>query len=96
MLGWSPTGSRTIDLCQVGRGATVGPGTVVQTHLFQDRVISLDTVTVQDSATLGAHSVALPGSVIGSDATVGPGALVIRGDEAPGMTIWQGNPVEPR
>ena len=84
------------DLCVVGRGATVGPGTVVQTHLFQDRVMSLDTVTIQDSATLGAHSVALPGSVIGSGATVGPGSLVMRGDEVPGMTVWQGNPVEPR
>ena len=53
-------------------------------------------VTIQDSATLGAHSVALPGSVIGAGATVGPGSLVMRGDEVPAMTVWQGNPVEPR
>lgn len=84
------------DLCQVGRGASVGPGTVVQTHLFQDRVMSLDTVAIQDSATLAAHSVSLPGSVIGQGATVGPGSLVMRGDEVPAMTVWQGNPVEPR
>ena len=83
------------DLCQVGRGASVGPGTVVQTHLFQDRVMSLDTVAIQDSATLAAHSVSLPGSVIGAGATVGPGSLVMRGDEVPAMTVWQGNPVEP-
>lgn len=84
------------DLCVVGRGASVGPGTVVQTHLFQDRVMSLDTVTISDSATLAAHSVSLPGSVIGAGATVGPGSLVMRGDEVPAMTVWQGNPVEPR
>lgn len=84
------------DLCRVGRGASVGPGTVVQTHLFQDRVMSLDTVAIQDSATLAAHSVSLPGSVIGAGATVGPGSLVMRGDEVPAMTVWQGNPVEPR
>lgn len=84
------------DLCRVGRGASVGPGTVVQTHLFQDRVMSLDTVAIQDSATLAAHSVSLPGSVIGQGATVGPGSLVMRGDEVPAMTVWQGNPVEPR
>lgn len=84
------------DLCQVGRGASVGPGTVVQTHLFQDRVMSLDTVAIQDSATLAAHSVSLPGSVIGQGATVGPGSLVMRGDEVPAMTVWQGNPVEPQ
>ena len=84
------------DLCVVGRGATVGPGTVVQTHLFQDRVMSLDSVSILDSATLAAHSVSLPGSVIGAGATVGPGSLVMRGDEVPAMTVWQGNPVEPQ
>lgn len=83
------------DLCIVGRGATVGPGTVVQTHLFQDRVMSLDTVTIADGATLAAHSVALPAARIGDGATVGPGSLVMRGDQVPANTVWQGNPIEP-
>lgn len=83
------------DLCHIGRGATVGPGTVVQTHLFQDRVMSLDKVTLNDGATLAAHSVALPASLIGDGATVGPGSLVMRGDRVPAGTVWQGNPIEP-
>ncbi len=83
------------DLCIVGRGATVGPGTVVQTHLFQDRVMSLDTVTIADGATLAAHSVVLPAARIGDGATVGPGSLVMRGDQVPANTVWQGNPIEP-
>ncbi|MBA4504748.1 amino acid adenylation protein, partial [Corynebacterium sanguinis] len=84
------------DLCSVGAGATVGPGTVVQTHLFQDRVMSLDTVTIGRGATLAAHSVALPAAVIGDGATVWPGSLMMRGDQVPGSTVWQGNPIEPR
>ncbi|WP_262360139.1 Pls/PosA family non-ribosomal peptide synthetase [Corynebacterium bouchesdurhonense] len=83
------------DLCVVGRGATVGPGTVVQTHLFQDRVMSLDAVTLEAGATLGPNSVVLPGAVLGAGATVGPGSLVMRGDSVPAGTVWQGNPVEP-
>ncbi|WP_342318430.1 Pls/PosA family non-ribosomal peptide synthetase [Corynebacterium mayonis] len=83
------------DLCFVGDGATVGPGTVVQTHLFQDRVMSLDTVTIEAGATLAAHSVALPASVIGRGATVLPGSLLMRGDDVPDNTLWQGNPIEP-
>ena len=83
------------DLCVVGRGASVGPGTVVQTHLFQDRVMSLDTVTVSDGATLAAHSVALPAATIGAGATVAPGSLVMRGDAVPSDSAWQGNPIEP-
>lgn len=83
------------DLCYVGRGATVGPGTVVQTHLFQDRVMSLDTVTLHDGATLAAHSVALPAAVLGVDTSVAPGSLVMRGDQVPPRSRWQGNPIEP-
>lgn len=83
------------DLCAVGPGATVGPGTVVQTHLFQDRVMSLDTVTLEAGATLGPNSVVLPGATLGAGATVGPGSLVMRGDSVPAGTVWQGNPVEP-
>ncbi|AMA01130.1 Pls/PosA family non-ribosomal peptide synthetase [Corynebacterium glutamicum] len=83
------------DLCYIGKGATVGPGVVVQTHLFQDRVMSLDTVTVADGATLADHSVALPASLIDASATIGPGSLVMRGDKVPAHTRWQGNPIEP-
>ncbi|ALC06797.1 hypothetical protein CDES_12235 [Corynebacterium deserti GIMN1.010] len=83
------------DLCYIGEGASVGPGVVVQTHLFQDRVMSLDTVTVGPGATLGDHSVALPASFIDASATIGPGSLVMRGDQVPAHTRWQGNPIEP-
>lgn len=83
------------DLISIGKGAAVGPGTVVQTHLFQDRVMSLDTVTLGEGATLAPHSVALPAAAIGDAATVGPGSLVMRGDRVPGNTRWQGNPIEP-
>ncbi|QNH95521.1 Pls/PosA family non-ribosomal peptide synthetase [Corynebacterium anserum] len=82
------------DLVTIGRGATVGPGCVVQTHLFQDRVMSLDTVTLDEGSTLGPHSVALPASRLAKDATVGPASLVMRGDHVPPSSRWQGNPIE--
>ncbi|MDU0478988.1 amino acid adenylation domain-containing protein [Staphylococcus chromogenes] len=83
------------DLCRVGRGANVGRGCVVQTHLFQDRVMSLDSVTIADGATLAPHSVALPAAEVRVDTCVGPGSLVMRGDRVPARSRWQGNPIEP-
>ncbi|HHT31323.1 MAG TPA: amino acid adenylation protein, partial [Corynebacterium sp.] len=83
------------DLCRIGEGATVGRGCVVQTHLFQDRVMSLDTVELAPGATLGPHSVALPASRLGESTTIGPASLVMRGDVVPAGTRWQGNPIEP-
>lgn len=83
------------DLVEIGPGATVGRGCVVQTHLFTDRVMTLDTVRLDDGAVLGAHSVALPASFLGRGTHVGPGSLVMRGDFVPSGTTWRGNPIEP-
>ncbi len=83
------------DLVTLGDGATVNRGCVVQTHLFHDRVMSIDTVTLEAGATLGPHSVILPAATIGSDATVGPASLVMRGETVPVGSRWSGNPIGP-
>ncbi len=83
------------DLVTLERGATVNRGCVVQTHLFHDRIMRMDTVVVEEGATLGPHCVALPAARIGAAATVGPASLVMRGDEVPPSSRWQGNPIAP-
>ncbi|MGD9622412.1 MAG: Pls/PosA family non-ribosomal peptide synthetase [Mycolicibacterium sp.] len=81
------------DLVTLGEGATVSRGCVVQTHLFHDRIMRMDTVVLEPGATLGPHCVALPAARIGAGATIGPASLVMRGDEVPQSTRWQGNPI---
>ncbi|STZ45820.1 non-ribosomal peptide synthetase [Mycolicibacterium gilvum] len=81
------------DLVTLDDGATVNRGCVVQTHLFHDRIMRMDTVVLEAGATLGPHCVALPAARIGAGATVGPASLVMRGDEVPPSTRWQGNPI---
>jgi non-ribosomal peptide synthetase-like protein len=83
------------DLVTLGEGCTVNRGCVVQTHLFHDRIMRMDSVVLESGATLGPHCVALPAARLGSGATVGPASLVVRGDEVPGSTRWQGNPIRP-
>ena len=83
------------DLVTLGDGSTVNRGCVVQTHLFHDRIMRMDSVVLEQGATLGPHCVALPASRIGAGATVGPASLVMRGDEVPPSTRWQGNPIAP-
>ncbi len=83
------------DLVTLGKGSTVNRGCVVQTHLFHDRIMRMDTVVLEDGSTLGTHCVALPAARIGAGATVGPASLVMRGDEVPPSTRWQGNPIAP-
>ena len=83
------------DLIDLRDGATVNAGCVVQTHLFHDRVLSMDAVTVAAGGTLGPNSVILPAARIGKHATVGPVSLVMRGESVPDKSRWIGNPVGP-
>lgn len=83
------------DLVTLGAGATINRGCVVQTHLFQDRVLSMDTVTLGEGATLGPGGVILPAASIDRHATVGPVSLVMRGERVPPGTRWTGNPIGP-
>ncbi|MEX0426699.1 Pls/PosA family non-ribosomal peptide synthetase [Nocardioides sp. DS6] len=83
------------DLVVLGDGATVNRGTVVQTHLFHDRMLALDNVTLRRGATLGPNSVILPAATLGRHTTVGPVSLVMRGESVPDKTVWIGNPIGP-
>ncbi|MCV7077079.1 Pls/PosA family non-ribosomal peptide synthetase [Mycobacterium szulgai] len=83
------------DLVELGAGSTVNRGCVVQTHLFHDRIMRMDRVVLEPGATLGPHCVALPAARLGAGAAVGPASLVVRGDEVPPSTRWQGNPIRP-
>ena len=83
------------DLVTLGDGSTINRGCVVQTHLFHDRIMSMDRVELEDGATLGPHSVILPAASIGAHATVGPASLVMRGEGVPVGSRWSGNPIGP-
>ena len=83
------------DLVNLGDGATVNRGCVVQTHLFHDRIMQLDTVLMASGSTLGPHSVILPAASVDEGSTVGPASLVMRGERVPTGSLWSGNPISP-
>lgn len=83
------------DLVALGDGVTVNRGCVLQTHLFHDRVMSIDSVRLADGASIGPHGVILPAAALGTTASVGPASLVLRGESIPAGSRWTGNPVAP-
>jgi non-ribosomal peptide synthetase-like protein len=82
------------DLVTLGDAVSVNRGSVVQTHLFHDRIMRTDTVVFGAGATLGPGGIVLPGSTVGARATLGPASLVMRGESVPEGTRWLGNPIE--
>ncbi|QXQ11402.1 AMP-binding protein [Paeniglutamicibacter sp. Y32M11] len=83
------------DLVTLGDSSTVNRGTVIQTHLFHDRVMAIDTVELSAGSTMGPHGVILPAASLSEGSTVGPGSLVMRGENVPPSSYWMGNPVQP-
>lgn len=81
------------DLIEVGDGASINRGTVLQTHLFHDRIMRMDKVRLEDGTTLGPNSIVLPGSSIEEGGTVGGCSLLLRGESVPANSAWSGNPL---
>lgn len=82
------------DLVTLGDAATVNRGSVLQTHLFHDRILRTGTVVLREGATLGPGGIVLPGSTIGARTTLGPASLVMAAESVPDDTRWLGNPIE--
>ncbi len=81
------------DLITLGNGVSVNRGTVLQTHLFHDRIMRMDRIQLGADSTLGPNSIVLPGSSIMAGATVGAASLVMRSEVVPSGTHWAGNPI---
>ena len=81
------------DLISLGNGVSVNRGTVLQTHLFHDRIMRMDRIQLGADSTLGPNSIVLPGSTIMDGSTVGAASLVMRSEVVPAGTHWAGNPI---
>ncbi|GAA3533906.1 non-ribosomal peptide synthetase [Amycolatopsis ultiminotia] len=84
------------DLVHLGDGAVINRGCVVQTHLFQDRVLRLGSVHLDDGSTLGPHTVTLFDTHLGEHSSVEANSLVMRGETVPAQRRFGGNPIAPR
>lgn len=82
------------DLVNVGDDATVGIQVSLQTHLFEDRVMKMSTVTVGAGATLGTRAVVLYDSVVGDDVSLGALSLLMKGEHLITGTRWRGIPAQ--
>jgi non-ribosomal peptide synthetase-like protein len=81
------------DLISLGDGVTVNRGCIIQTHLFHDRIMRLDGISLGSNSTLGPNSIVLPGSSLEAGSTVGGASLVMRAESVPAGGQWAGNPL---
>ena len=83
------------DLVRIGNDAIIGNNVSLQTHLFEDRVMKMNVVDVEDRVTLGSRSVVLYDTKVREEALLAPLTLVMKGEEVPAGTAWAGIPAQP-
>ncbi|CAO1638341.1 unnamed protein product [Parajaminaea phylloscopi] len=84
------------DLVEIGDEAVVNQNSGMQTHLFSDRMMRVGPVKLGNRAVTKPYSIALPGSSINADAQLGSLSLLMKGEELPAGTAWEGAPTKPR
>ena len=83
------------DLVEIGDDVAVGAHASLQTHLFEDRVMKMSTISLRDGADVGARAVVLYDSVLGEESTLAPLSLVMKGESLLPGTSWRGIPAQP-
>ncbi|MFH8516909.1 Pls/PosA family non-ribosomal peptide synthetase [Streptomyces gelaticus] len=92
---WIGTTNLTeFDLVEVGDDAEIGMHVSLQSHLFEDRVMKMSTVTVGAGAGIGPRTVVLYDTAVGADVRLGALSLVMKGERLTAGTDWQGLPAE--
>jgi len=97
------------DLAVIGADVCLGEGAEVQSHLFENELLRLGTVTIEDGATLHCEAIAVMKSTIKSQAELYPLSVPLPEEEVSGphqeevsgpqmvghSGSWIGNPLQP-
>jgi non-ribosomal peptide synthetase-like protein len=80
------------DLVRVGDDAAVNGQAALQTHLFEDRVMKMSTVTIGAECSVGPRAVILYDSELDSGTELEALSLVMKGEKLPAESRWHGIP----
>jgi non-ribosomal peptide synthetase-like protein len=83
------------DCVRIGDHSELNALTCPQTHLFEDRVMKIDEVTIGARVYMGPRSAVLYSAVVGDNARLGALTLVMKGEHIPPNGNWAGCPAAP-
>jgi non-ribosomal peptide synthetase-like protein len=83
------------DCVEIGDYSELNALVCPQTHLFEDRVMKVDTVRIGRQVYLGPRSIVLYSAEVADHARIGVLTLVMKGENIPQATAWRGSPAAP-
>lgn len=83
------------DCITVGDFCAINALSALQTHLYEDRVMKVGRVRLGEGVTVGANSTVLYDTHIGDYAHLRPLTVVMKGEDIPPHSEWEGAPAVP-
>jgi non-ribosomal peptide synthetase-like protein len=83
------------DCVSIGSHSEINALACPQTHLFEDRVMKIDHVTIGEGVYLGARSAVLYGAQVMDHVRLDALTLVMKGEVIPSDSRWCGSPAAP-
>jgi non-ribosomal peptide synthetase-like protein len=83
------------DCVRIGDHSEINALACPQTHLFEDRVMKIDHVTIGAGVCMGARSAVLYGAQVSDRAHLAALTLVMKGEVIPSDSSWCGSPAAP-
>jgi len=81
------------DLVEIGDGSIIGEQSFIQPHTFEDKVFRMKRIKVGKECAIGSSVVVLPGATINDGVIIEPNSLVLRDENLPAKSHWQGSPL---
>ena len=83
------------DLVRIGDDVALNSNATIQTHLFEDRVMKMSEVHLDDRSSIGAMSLVLYDTTMQAGSTLGDLSLLMKNELLPAGTAWEGIPARP-
>ena len=80
------------DLVNIGDDVALNEDCTIQTHLFEDRVMKMSNIQIGPRCSVGGMAVVLYDSRMEEGSTLSDLSLLMKGEELPADTIWEGIP----
>ncbi len=82
------------DLISIGDNVCINSETILQTHLYEDRIFKVSHVTINDNVNIGIGSIILYNTLMEKNSTLGSLSLLMKGECLPANTQWAGIPAQ--
>ncbi|MGM9454234.1 Pls/PosA family non-ribosomal peptide synthetase [Legionella bozemanae] len=82
------------DLITIGDDVCINAETIIQTHLYEDRIFKVSHVTIGSGCNVGVGSIVLYNTLMENNSSLGSLSLLMKGECLPENTHWAGIPAQ--